>query len=260
MRRIACIFPLLARIWSRLPTIAGHGLRLYLCLTMLGCASTRPRPTVTQSRDIETRVVLTDDRTLFQACVGVLQDLGYTIDLADDHAGLLTASRETHERSGEITEEREDPHGKGMPTWGKVLLVISGVFLVVLVVAALRSDDEKDKKDEDKQADKNPERRFKDDGKEKHHHGHHRHDGGRAPGTVVVHDQQPDGPSIYRYQVTISMSPAGASGIRVRASVQGQESRGGVALKAGPVDDPAFFHDFFAGLYRSLDREEGVSN
>lgn len=266
MRRIDFIFPVLAKIPGRLPMIAGHALRFYLCLTMLGCAGTRPRPTVTQSRDIETHVVLTDDRTLFQACVGVLQDMGYTVDLADHQSGLLTATRQTQERSGEISDEPQDPHGKGMPTWGKVMLVITGVFLVVLVVAALRSDDEKEKKDDkdkqddkdqDKQDEPNPERRFKDDGKKKHHHGGHRHDGNRGSNTIVVHDQ-PGGPSIYRYQVTISMSPAGEGGMRVRASVQGQESRGGVVLKVGRVDDPSFFHDFFSGLHRSLDIEEGA--
>ena len=81
----------------------GHGaLRLYLCLFLVGCGA--HRPPLSEVRDMETRVMLGDEVTAFQACVATLQDLGYTVEVADVDAGILTASRSTHERSGQITE------------------------------------------------------------------------------------------------------------------------------------------------------------
>jgi hypothetical protein len=70
---------------------------------------------------------------------------------------------------------------------------------------------------------------------------------------VVVDDHGLEGRVIYRYDVVISLSPLGTGETRMRASVQGTESRGGVTMKAGPVRDPAFFEAFFAALEYALE-------
>jgi hypothetical protein len=151
MSRIGTAFLPLAAV-RRLAAALGHALRLYLCLALLGCASTRPGPTVTQSgdtesasttitaRDLESRVVPADERLLFQACVGTLQDLGYTIDLADTDAGILTTSRVSDRRLGEIGEPRLASADEGSTSaWSKVGQAVVVVSLFVIAIAAMRA-------------------------------------------------------------------------------------------------------------------------
>src|SRR5262249_54187833 len=167
MTRRSMSIELLARPQGRWMKRINLALRFYLCLFVVGCAATRPKPTVEEARSMETRTLRGHEEMVFKACVGVLQDLGYSVDVANAEAGLITASRQTQERSGEITEEREDPKGDGgMPTWAKVLLVCTGVILVVFIVAAITgSDKDKDTKNVDDNGGDNSSGGKKDSGK-----------------------------------------------------------------------------------------------
>ena len=218
----------IARPTGRWTNAANHLLRIYLALFVVGCASTRPKPTVVEARSMETRTLSGDEKTVFKACVGVLQDLGYSVDVANSDVGLITASRQTQERSGEITQETEDPRAAddGMPTWAKVALIATGVILIVFLVAAVSGGSDEKTKD--------------------------KHDDSSSSTTNVTEAGETSGPTVYHYKVTINMSAAGKKEVRVRASVQGSQMQGTQVQKAGPVNDPSFFQAFFTSLDKSL--------
>jgi hypothetical protein len=169
----------------------GHGaLRLYLCLFLVGCGA--HRPPLSEVRDMETRVTLGDEVTAFQACVATLQDLGYTVEVADVDAGILTASRSTHERSGQITEEPADPNHKPMPAWQWAVLIVTGVIVIVAAVAILSHDD-----DQDTQKNKTGH----DEQKPRHKH----HEPPPPTSTFVAEAFGPDPPTTYAYRITINV-------------------------------------------------------
>jgi hypothetical protein len=184
---------------------------------------------------METRVVSGDATRAMRSAVATLADLGYTVDVANTELGLITASRQTRERSGEITHEQERPGHQGMATWQKVLLIGTGLILVIALIAAIAGSD--DDKDKDRDGDHDRDRRHHDD------LGDH--------STVVVAGES-DGPTIYEYRVTVNVESEDATHSRVRVSSQGRESQGRTVRRAGPVRDPAFFDRFFAGLDRAL--------
>jgi hypothetical protein len=209
---------------------ANFALRVLLSLLMVGCAATRPKPTVTEARTMETRSFPADAKTAMSAAVNALQDLRYTVDVANNDLGLITASRQTSERSGEITREPENPEsGDGMPTWAKVALIVTGVILIVFLVAAISGD-----KDED-------------DAKTKSYDS-----GSSSSSTTTVIERDESGETVYSYRVTVNCEAHGQRQTRVRVSTQGSRQVGGKVAEAGPVNDPEFFQRFFASLDKSL--------
>ena len=92
---------------------------------VVSCSSSAPKPSTTVKRAIETREYSVDFDTLMRASIGVLQDLGYTIDVLNDSYGLITASKQTTNIKGKsdddgpnvyilkttmnVTESSEDP-------------------------------------------------------------------------------------------------------------------------------------------------------
>ena len=234
-------------------------LRLYLCLFIVGC--TAHRPPVAEIRSMQTRLMLGDERTVFDACVGTLQDLGYGVEISDAEGGVLTASRATHDRSGAITREEDSERKKGMPTWGKVLLVATGVIVIVAIVSVLTGHDDGDKAPE-RGASKDS-TRYKGvpehEGKVARRHHHHERD--ETPRTDIVLGE-PAPPTLYEYRITIHLRAKGDDATQVRASLEGRERQGGEIVRSGAVDDPDFFARFFAALDRSVrleQREQGIA-
>ena len=222
--------------------VGSWALRLYLCLFMVGCGAHRPQ--LAEVRDMETRLMAGDEAMAFQACVGTLQDLGYTVEVADVEAGILTAGRYTHERSGRITEEPKDPDHKPMPAWQVALLVATGVILIVGVAAVLSHDDDgKDKKQDQNKAGHE---------EQKPKHKHHHED--PPPPTLVAFE--PDPPTTYSYRITINVQRQDQEATRVRVNLQSTEFHGAEVVRTGPVEDPAFFERFYAALDRSLRIEQ----
>ena len=69
---------------------------------VVSCSSSAPKPSTTVKRAIETRDYSVDFDTLMRASIGVLQDLGYTIDVLNDSYGLITASKQTTNIKGSL--------------------------------------------------------------------------------------------------------------------------------------------------------------
>jgi hypothetical protein len=221
----------------RAPHVLAVLLRGYLALFLAGCAATRPTPTREEARQMETRILGTDDVQAFDAVVTALQDLSFSIDSAEPTTGLITAHRETETELAEISKDPAPGEKKGMPTWAKVAIVATGAIIVIAVVAALSSDDDHGAaKDEDR------------DHKDRHHH----EDGHDTEVMVVSNDVHPSGPPIYHYQITVQLKEQSDSETSVRVSGQGTKSRGGSVEQAGPIHDAAFFDGFFAQVNGSL--------
>ncbi|MED5269117.1 MAG: hypothetical protein VYE63_02835 [Candidatus Neomarinimicrobiota bacterium] len=100
---------------------------------VVSCSSSAPKPSTTVKRAIETRDYNVDFDTLMRASIGVLQDLGYTIDVLNDSYGLITASKQTTNIKGKSDDDGIKP--------GEVIL---GALAVITLVALWNNDDDDD--------------------------------------------------------------------------------------------------------------------
>ena len=100
---------------------------------VVSCSSSAPKPSTTVKRAIETREYSVDFDTLMRASIGVLQDLGYTIDVLNDSYGLITASKQTTNIKGKSDDDGIKP--------GEVIL---GALAVITLVALWNNDDDDD--------------------------------------------------------------------------------------------------------------------
>ena len=205
-------------------------LRVYLAATLGGCASTRPAPTVEEARRIGTRTLDANYDRAYSAVLAGLQDLSFTIETSDRGEGLVVASRESRRELAEIFRHPDPDREEGMPVGAKGALVATGAIVVVGLIAIL-SDDDEDDRDRD--------------------HGCREHD---HVSTVYVHDDGPDGPEIFRYEITMSLRPLGRAETEIRFSGYGTRSRNGVVEEAGPIHDPRFFDEITGRVSDSLTR------
>ena len=100
---------------------------------VVSCSSSAPKPSTTVKRAIETREYSVDFDPLMRASIGVLQDLGYTIDVLNDSYGLITASKQTTNIKGKSDDDGIKP--------GEVIL---GALAVITLVALWNNDDDDD--------------------------------------------------------------------------------------------------------------------
>jgi len=217
------------RPWMRTGNVA---LRLYVCAFLAGCAGAVPPPTVEETRSMETRIVHEDFTGAFNASVDVLMDTGYTLDVVNTEAGLITAFKKTTGEQGRILEER-GPDEAETPTWVKVLGCVLVVGLVVAVVAAIADGDE----------DECCEYRCRDD----------------DPDIIYIHDDGDfyDNATVYEYNVNVNLSAGDDENYtHIRVSCQGARMEGGRLVEAGPVYDPGLFARFFADMNTALALEE----
>lgn len=222
------------RRWSRILNLA---LRLYLSLVLAGCASKQLPPSIEEIRQLETRSVQADFTTAFDASINLLQDLGFTVDVINPDAGIITASKQTEGRLGNMFEETGlDTDDDGLPTWAKVLIIVTGVIIIVGIIALIAGDDDDD------------------DDKESRSKGDHGEHGGTATTTVVtVHDViVPEENEYYNYRLTLNLEGLSESETKIRTSVQGNRMKGDNVEETGSVYDARFFSGFYSALDKAL--------
>lgn len=204
-------------------------IRLYLATFLVSCGGSKPPPTVTEARSIQTRTISANYDRVLKASINVMQDLNYSIEMIDKDLGLIVANRLSEAKQADISEESTEDGGT--PTWQKAL----GIAVIVAIVAGIvwlvtrgGGNDNDDDDDDD--------------------HGvvHHGHSGGGSRG----------GPKVYQYEMTINLERVSDEGTKVRVSVQGQKMVGGRLVGAGPVYDAEHFQDFFASLDKALFLED----
>ena len=105
-------------------------------LFVVSCGSSTPPPTTAVKRAIETRQYNVDFDTLMKGSIGVLQDLGYTIDVLNDNYGLITATKQTTLGGGSAAKE--------MSKAGKAAIGIGVILTLGLLAAADRDKDNDD--------------------------------------------------------------------------------------------------------------------
>ena len=91
------------RTWS---TVLGIVVRAYLAgFLIVGCAPRRPPVSIVEARSMETRTLQADYDKVMKASINVLQDLRYTIDVADGDLGLVVGSKLTEGEHADLAKE-----------------------------------------------------------------------------------------------------------------------------------------------------------
>jgi hypothetical protein len=227
------------RSWMALPAFMG----LVLITVLTGCASTRPLPTLDETRSMQSRNVGAGvDRTV-DAMITVLQDLSYSVKTSDSDAGYLVAERDSRIELAEISRDQAPKMGKPMPTWQKAALIGTGAIAVVALVAVLSDRDDDHEKHHN-------------DAEHRRDHGHDHHgDGDVHVEPIFIPDMHTSGPTIYHYQLTLSLKALDANETCVRISGQGSKCKEGTTQDAGPILDRAFYDDLYNRLNGALERD-----
>lgn len=184
-------------------------------LFVVSCGSSAPPPTTAVKRAIETRQYDMDFDTLMKGSIGVLQDLGYTIDVLNDNYGLITATKQTTLGSGSA-------ESKEMSKIGKAAVGIG----VVLTLGLLLSRD----KDNDSNSD------------------------GDCLFCGWGGGSSNDGPNVYNLKTTINIVQESEDPVSstIRINFQASREQGGTVKYAGSTHSMKFFQSFFAALDKSL--------
>ena len=189
-------------------------------LFVVSCGSSTPPPTTAVKRAIETRQYNVDFDTLMKGSIGVLQDLGYTIDVLNDNYGLITATKQTTLGSGSTEKE--------MSKAGKAAIGIGVILTLGLLAAADR--------DKDKDNDNN-------------------NDGGDCLFCGWGgNSSSNDGPNVYNLKTTINIVQESEDPVSstIRTNFQASREQGGSVKYAGSEHSQKFFQSFFAALDKSL--------
>ena len=216
---------------SRPKSLSGRLLNViliaYLIVGVSGC-SNPPRtekPPTSVARAMETRSFNGDLRTVLKSSINSLQDMDYTIDVLNSDIGLISASRTTESRKASLTNEKP----KNIMSDGeKACLAIGAVAIIAIIAAAIFGEDEDDNR-----------------GKRKGRSRPIRLGGGNS-------DDDPDGPRIYRYKVTISLDELNDKETNVRVSASGEVEQDGKILSTGGIHEAEFFQKFFTGMNQGL--------
>ena len=73
-------------------------------------------------------------------------------------------------------------------------------------------------------------------------------------------NDEPDGPRIYRYKVTISLNELNNDETNVRVSASGEVEQDGKILSTGGIHEAEFFQKFFAGMNQGLFLDQNLPN
>ena len=189
-------------------------------LFVVSCSSSAPPPTTAVKRAIETKQYDVDFDTLMKGSIGVLQDLGYTIDVLNDNYGLITATKQTTLGSGSA-------ESKEMSKIGKAAIGI-GVILTLGLLAAADGDKDGDGDD----------------------------NGG---GDCLFcgwggGSSSYDGPNVYNLKTTINIVQESEDPVSstIRINFQASREQGGAVKYAGSTHSMEFFKSFFVALDKSL--------
>ena len=203
----------------------------YLSISIIGCTAPQPtvKPPTTIARAMETRTFSKDMKTVLKAAINALQDMDYTINVLNSDVGLITASRTTEQKKSELSHDENEV--EGLSEIQKTCLIISGVVIVAIILGAIFGGDDDDSGKNSN--DRSPIRIGGGDGKD-----------------------DPTGPRIYRYKVTINLNDLDADNTKIRVSASGEIEQDGKILSTGGIHELEFFQQFFANVNKALFLED----
>ena len=203
----------------------------YLSISIIGCTAPQPtvKPPTTIARAMETRTFSKDMKTVLKAAINALQDMDYTINVLNSDVGLITASRTTEQKKSELSHDENEV--EGLSEIHKTCLIISGVVIVAIMLGAIFGGDDDDSGKNSN--DRSPIRIGGGDGKD-----------------------DPTGPRIYRYKVTINLNDLDADNTKIRVSASGEIEQDGKILSTGGIHELEFFQQFFANVNKALFLED----
>jgi len=203
----------------------------YLSISIIGCTAPQPtvKPPTTIARAMETRTFSKDMKTVLKAAINALQDMDYTINVLNSDVGLITASRTTEQKKSELSHDENEV--EGLSEIQKTCLIISGVVIVAIMLGAIFGGDDDDSGKNSN--DRSPIRIGGGDGKD-----------------------DPTGPQIYRYKVTINLNDLDADNTKIRVSASGEIEQDGKILSTGGIHELEFFQQFFANVNKALFLED----
>ena len=203
----------------------------YLSISIIGCTAPQPtvKPPTTIARAMETRTFSKDMKTVLKAAINALQDMDYTINVLNSDVGLITASRTTEQKKSELSHDENEV--EGISEIQKTCLIISGVVIIAIILGAIFGGDDDDSGNNSN--DRSPIRIGGGDGKD-----------------------DPTGPRIYRYKVTINLNDLDADNTKVRVSASGEIEQDGKILSTGGIHELKFFQQFFANVNKALFLED----
>ncbi len=185
---------------------------------VVSCSSSAPKPSTTVKRAIETRDYNVDFDTLMRASIGVLQDLGYTIDVLNDSYGLITASKQTTNVKGKSDNDEI-----------KIGDVILGTLAIITLVALWDNDDDDD--------------------------GDCFFCGGGGGGSS---DDDGPNVYILKTTMNVTESSEDPVSSSIRVNFEASMERGGKIRYAGTQYSSEFFQSFFGALDKSLFLDENI--
>jgi len=190
-----------------------------LILGISGCANPprSEKPPASIARAMETKAFQGDLKTVLKASINSLQDMDYTISVLNSDVGLITANRTTEYKKTELASENTD---EGMSDGQKACLAVGAITLIAIIIASILDGD----------GDENDSR----------------------PMIFNDNDDEPDGPKIYRYRITINLTELKNNETNVRVSASGEVEQDGKILSTGGVHEPEFFQKFFNGMNQGL--------
>ena len=185
---------------------------------VVSCSSSAPKPSTTVKRAIETRDYNVDFDTLMRASIGVLQDLGYTIDVLNDSYGLITASKQTTNVKGKSDNDEI-----------KIGDVILGTLAIITLVALWDNDDDDD--------------------------GDCFFCGGGGGGSS---DDDGPNVYILKTTMNVTENSEDPVSSSIRVNFEASMERGGKIRYAGTQYSSEFFQSFFGALDKSLFLDENI--
>ena len=202
----------------------------YLSISIIGCTAPQPtvKPPTTIARAMETRTFSKDMKTVLKAAINALQDMDYTINVLNSDVGLITASRTTEQQKSELSIEEND--AERFNEFEKACLAVFGLVSLVIIMDMIFGGDDDS---ENNSNDRSPIRIGGGDGKD-----------------------DPTGPRIYRYKVTINLNDLDADNTKIRVSASGEIEQDGKILSTGGIHELEFFQQFFANVNKALFLED----
>ena len=199
----------------------------YLVIFLTGC-STPPRvakPPTSVARAMETRTFEGNLITILKASINSLQDMDYTIEVLNSDIGLITASRTSEDRKANLTNDLES--NEELSAGEQACLIAGAAVAVILFISFLDSifDGENSNNRENNRWPSSNSNR---------------------------NNNEPDGPIIYRYKVTINITESDNNQTKVRVSASGEAEQDGKILSTGGIHELEFFSKFFAGMNQGL--------
>ena len=214
-------------------------------------------PSTAVNRQLQTRKFSRDSKIVLKAAIGSLQDLNYTIDVLNSDIGLITASRTTEEKKADVSPDTapvdagvdlEDSRENDLISGCVSVLMIGlfvGLFAFVLSNMFGESDDDDDAKSSNNNSTSN-------------NTGSGWSLGGGKTNNYYTQDNEPIGPVIYRYKVTINLEELDSLNTKIRVSASGESEQDGAILKTGGIHEPDFFRKFFASMEKSMFLDENA--